>query len=326
MTYVSLRIAASLLVLSAVPVSVAAHASGLAAGTVITNTASATYDTGTTTTTVNSNPVSVKVDQLIDVAVAGLNSSPVTASSTSAVLSYSVSNTGNGPSTFTLAADPNVSGNAYNGAVQTIEIDNGNGIYEPGIDTVYTVGSATPSIAADGSLKIFVVVALPASGVADNQTSQVKLTATSSIGSGTPGTLFTGAGTDGVDAVVGSSGGLANGLDSIIASLAAVSLTKSATVLDPFNGTAPVPGAVVTYSIISHVTGSGTATNLHITDVIPTGTTYQAGTLKLGAATLTDVADTDAGQASQATGIDVGLGNVAGGSADQTVTFKVKIN
>ena len=109
-----------------------------------------------------------------------------------------------------------------------------------------------------------------------------------------------------------------------IASLAAVSLTKSAAIVDPFGGSKPVPGATVTYTLTATVSGTGQADNLHITDVIPTGTTYQAGTLKLDAAGLTDANDADAGQAS-ASGIDVNLGSVSGGTT-KTVTFDVKIN
>ncbi len=315
----------TLFALFAVGLATSAQAAGLAAGTVISNTATATFNSGST---VSSNTVTVKVDQLIDVAVAGLNASAVPASSTPAVLTYSVTNTGNGPSTFTLAGDPNVSGNPFNGLVQSVVIDsNGNGTYDAGVDTVYTAGGATPLIAADASLKVFLLVGLPGSGVSDGQISQIKLTATSSIGSGTAGTLIAGGGTGGVDAVVGSSGGKANANDSIIANLTGVSLLKAvSSIVDPFGGSTPVPGSIVTYSITSHVTGSSTANNLHILDTIPTGTTYQAGTLKLGSTVLTDVADGDAGQGSQASGIDVGLGNVVGGSADQVVTFKVKIN
>ncbi len=146
----------------------AAYASGLPAGTVITNTASATYDNGSGSTSVSSNPVSIKVDQLVDVAVTGLDSSPVVASTTPAVLSYSVTNTGNGLDTFALDVSPSVSGNAFDGVISKIVIDNGNGIYEPGIDTEYTAGGTTPTINADGSLKVFVLVSLPSSGADDS--------------------------------------------------------------------------------------------------------------------------------------------------------------
>ncbi|MDE2561733.1 MAG: hypothetical protein KGL48_05740 [Sphingomonadales bacterium] len=313
----SLTIAA----LAAVP----AHAAGVAAGTLIQNTASATYTSGTSSGSVQSNTVSVKVDQLLDVAVATLDSSPVTASSSSAVLRYQLTNTGNGADTFSLAADPAVAGNPYNGVVQTVAVDsNNNGVYDPGTDLVVNSSSVTPQVLADGKLTVFVVVSLPA-GATDTQTSQVRLTVTSAIGSGTPGTVFAGKGVGGVDAVVGLSHATQSALDAMVASLATVTLTKSATVADPFGGSSPVPGAIVTYSIVAHATGSGTADGLHVTDAIPTGTTYQAGSLKLGATALTDAADGDAGQASAA-GIDVSLGSMAGGSADQTVTFKVKIN
>ncbi|MBS0254930.1 MAG: hypothetical protein JSS36_06910 [Proteobacteria bacterium] len=302
-----------------------AQAAGVAAGTVIQNTATATYTAGTTTASVNSNTVSVKVDELINVAVTGLTTTPAAASSAPAVLVYSVTNTGNGNEAFNITADPNVSGNAFNATISSVVIDsNGNGTYDPGVDTVIANGSAAPSLAPDASVKVFVLAALPGSAT-DGQTSNVKLTAASVTGTGAPGTLLAGKGDGGVDAVIGTSTAAQHAQDPLIASLAQVTLTKSATILDPFGGTTPVPGAVVTYSLVAHVAGSGTANNLHVTDSFPTGTTYQSGTITLNAAALTDAADTDAGTAS-ASGIDVALGNIAGGSPDKTVTFKVKIN
>lgn len=318
-------LAASSLALSITALAGSAQAAGVAAGTLIQNTATATYNTGTSTGNVQSNTVSVKVDQLLDVAVAGLNSSPVTATSTAAVLTYSVTNTGNGTDSFNLTADPAVSGNNFNGVVQGVYLDtNGNGQYDPGIDTLVATGGPSSPIAEDGSVKVFVVVSLPA-GATDAQASQVKLTATSVIGSGNPGTLFAGKGQGGSDAVVGSSRATRSALDSIIASLATVSLAKTAAIVDQFAGTAPVPGATVTYTIVAHVTGSGTAEGVHVADVIPANTSYQTGTLTLNGTTLSDAVDGDAGTAS-ATGIDVALGNVLGGASDKTVTFKVKIN
>ncbi len=64
----------------------AAQAAGVLAGTLIENTASATYSSGTASGSVSSNTVTVKVDELLDVAVAGLTTTPVTAGSTSVVL------------------------------------------------------------------------------------------------------------------------------------------------------------------------------------------------------------------------------------------------
>lgn len=303
----------------------AAHAAGVAAGTSITNVATATYTSGTGSSTVQSNTVTVKVDELLNVAVGSLTSSPVSAGSGAAVLAYSVTNSGNGNEAFNLTADPAVSGNAFNGTIQAIAIDsNGNGTYEPGVDTLVTNGAAGPLLAADQTIKVLVLVDLPA-GAGDAQTSQVRLTATAVTGTGTPGTVLAGRGDGGVDAVIGASHASSNALDALIASLATVTLTKSATIADPFGGNSPVPGAVVTYSLLAHAIGTGTASGVHVTDAIPAGTTYKAGSLTLGGTALTDAADGDAGTGGAA-GIDVSLGSFAGGAPDKTITFQVTIN
>lgn len=315
------RVLALFGLLSAMP---AAHATGVTAGTLIQNTASATFTSGASSGSVTSNTVTVKVDELLDVAVAGLTSTPASASGSNVVLGYSVTNTGNGPEAFNIAVNPTVAGNNFDVTVQSLVVDtNGNGIYDAGVDQVLSAGAPTPSIAADGALRLFVLVNLPA-GATDAQTSQVRLTASAVTGTGTPGTTFAGQGQGGGNAVVGASSATANGLDSLIAQLSSVTLAKSAAIVDPFGGAQPVPGATVTYSIVATVAGSGSASGLHVTDAIPTGTTYQPGTLKLQAAALTDASDADAGTAS-ASGIDVNIGTVASGST-RTVTFAVKIN
>jgi uncharacterized repeat protein (TIGR01451 family) len=308
--------------LSATP----ALADGTASGTLIQNTATATYSSGNTTETIRSNTVVVKVDHLLNVATTALsNSLGAAASGGPTILTYQVTNTGNGSDTFHLTADPNVTGNGFNGAIQLVVVDtNGNGDYDAGVDAIITNGAASPAIVADGSLRIFVLVNLP-TNFSDAQTSQVRLTAASVIGTGTPGTVFAGRGSGGVDAVVGASTAQASALESLIAALATVSLTKSVAIADPFGGTTPVPGSTVTYTLVAHTTGTGTADGVHVTDGIPAATTYLPGSLTLNSAGLTDAADGDVGIAGAA-GIDVSLGNIAAGSSDKTITFKVKIN
>lgn len=305
--------------------STAAFAAGVPAGTLIENTASASYDTGadTPTQTIASNKVTVKVDELLDVAVASLDAGavPVTAS---AVLSYSVTNTGNGPEAYKLTADPAVSGNDFNVIIDNLAIDtNDNGIYDAG-DTIIANGANSPLINAETSLKIFVLVSSPA-GVTDGQTSQVNLLAQAVTGTGTPGTVFAGQGFNSSDAVVGSSSADDNALGSLQSSVITVRLTKTASIVDPFGGTQSVPGAVVTYTLVAAVSGSGSVNNLQISDPIPASTTYIGSTLTLEGAGLTDLAgDGDAGQASSA-GISVNAGTVPAGST-RTVTFNVKVN
>lgn len=301
-----------------------AHATGVTAGTTISNTASATYTSGSANGTVSSNTVNVRVDELLDVAVTPLTTTPATAGANDVVLEYSITNTGNGSEAFKVTVNPAVAGNDFNATVMSIVVDsNGNGTYEPGTDQIITSGSATPAIAADGTLKIFVIVRLPATAT-DGQTSQVQLIADAATGTGTPGTVFAGQGAGGGDAVVGSSTASKFANDALVAALAAVSLAKTASIADPFGGTQPVPGAVVTYTLTATVSGSGDVSAFHITDAFPAGTTYQPGTLRLGTATLTDASDTDAGVAT-ASAIDVNIGTATGGTT-KVVKFNVKIN
>lgn len=300
-----------------------AAASGIPAGSLIENTASATYTSNSIAQTVDSNTVAVTVDEVLDVAVASQESGPVAATST-AVLRFKVTNTGNGPEVFTLTANPAVAGNAFDATVTGLAIDvNGNGVYDAGVDTALTNGAISPSLAADGSLDILVMVTVPGSAAA-NATSRVQLNAVSTTGTGAPGTLFAGQGVSGGDAVVGGSSAQANAQATLVVNKAVVSLLKSAVIADPFGGTRPVPAATITYTIVANVTGTGTVIGLSVNDAIPAGTTYQAGTLTLEGAALTDVADTDAGQGS-ASAVAVQLGDVAAG-ATRTVTFKVRIN
>ena len=300
-----------------------ALASGVPAGSLIENTATATYTANATIQSVDSNTVSLTVDEVLDVAVASQESGPVPATTT-AVLRFKVTNTGNGPEAFTLTANPAVTGNAFDATVTGLAIDvNANGVYDAGIDTALTNGATSPALAADGPLDVLVMVNIPASAAA-NATSRVQLNAVSATGTGAPGTLFAGVGVSGGDAVAGASGTQANAQVTLVVNKAVVNLVKSATVADPFGGARPVPAAIITYSITANVTGTGTVTGLSVNDAIPAGTTYQPGTLTLEGAALTDAADTDAGQGS-GTAIAVQLGDVLAG-ATRTITFRVRIN
>lgn len=316
-------IGASIVALAAMASSAPAVAAGVAAGSLIENTATATYTTNAATQTVDSNKVVVKVDEILDVAVASQESGIVPATST-AVLRFKVTNTGNGSETFTLTANPAVTGNAFDAVVTGLAIDvNGNGVYDAGVDTALANGANSPALAPDAALDILVLVNIPAAAAA-NATSKVQLDAVATTGTGAPGTLFAGAGVAGGDAVVGASSAKANAQATLIVNKAVVALTKSATVADPFGGTRPVPAAIVTYSIVATVSGTGNVSGLTINDAIPSGSTYQPGTLTLEGAALTDAADADAGQASSSA-IAAQLGTLPAG-AQRTVTFKVRIN
>lgn len=302
----------------------AAHATGIAAGTSIENKATATFQNGSTTESVDSNTVTIVVDELLDVAVTSLDGSNVTLGSSGAVLSFQVHNAGNGPEAFKVVADPAVTGDDFDPSVTAIAYDsNNNNVYDAGVDTIIPVGGSTPSIAADSSVRVFVVTAL-AGSPADGNTAKVRLTATAATGHGPAGTKFAGQGVGGSDAIVGTSTAEDNALGTLIAQIGTVTLTKTAVIANPFGGTDPVPGSTVTFSLVAKVAGSGSVNGLTITDAIPTGTTYAPSTLKLDGGPLTDATGDDAGSAS-ASGISVAIGSAAGGST-HTVTFSVKID
>ncbi|MGB3472515.1 MAG: hypothetical protein WBA51_17000 [Erythrobacter sp.] len=302
-----------------------ALAGGITAGTLIENTATATYDDGSGTQTVDSNTVTVLVDELLDVTTTSLNSGPVAAAPGEAILTFEVTNQGNGPEAFELIANPAVAGNDFETVVESIAIDtNGNGTYDPGVDEILTAPETTAELAADEAVTVFVIVTVPA-GVTDTQESDVELTANAVTGTGTPGTSFDGQGLGGGDAIVGTTGASALAIGQLLAGVTTVDLIKSVTLVDPFGGDSAVPGSVATFTIAANVVGSGSIDDFVVTDAIPEGTTYAPGTLALDGAPLTDAGGDDAGEASDASGISVDLGTVAGGTSN-SITFDVTID
>lgn len=301
-------------------------AAGTPAGTSIANTATATFDLpGGGSGSVSSNTVSVRVDELLDVSVASRDGGDVTAvnGSSNQLLTFAVTNAGNGSEGFQLTARDTLGGDGFDPSVTAIAIDaNGNGTYDPGIDTVYTAGSSLV-LAADETRAVFVLSSIPA-GTADGARGRVDLVAVAATGSGAPGTSFAGQGEGGGDAVVGATGADGEDQGHYVVSAATVAFVKSATVADPFGGSETVPGSIITYRLVATVSGSGSLSNLRIADPIPAGTAYEANSLTLGGAVLSDVADGDAGE-SGSNGIAVRLGTMAAGSS-RTVTFKVKVN
>ena len=304
-----------------------AYAAGTPAGTSITNVATATYELpGGGEASVDSNVVTLKVDELLDVSVAWGDPADVATSAGlgGQVLKFTVTNAGNGAESFTLGTLANGGGDDFDPSVTGIVLDtNGNGAYDAGIDTAYASGGNDPQLDPDQSIAVFVLSSIPA-GAADGHRGRIDLTAVARTGSGAPGTSFAGLGQGGGDAVVGATGADAEDDGYYRVAQATVAFVKSAAVADPFGGTASAPGATITYTLAATVSGSGSLANLRVSDSVPTGTSYKAGSLTLEGSPLTDAADADSGSFT-GTGIAVGLGTVAAGTT-RTVTFQVKID
>lgn len=295
------------------------------AGTVISNTATATYtDAANAVVNVPSNTVTLRVDELLDVKVAAADAGDVPAApgSTNQILAFTVTNTGNGPEAFQLTPVNAIGGDAFDPTTTSIVIDtNNNGVYDAGVDTVYS--GSTAALAPDTSLRVFVLSTVPA-GATDGQRGQTDLKAAAVTGTGAAGTTFAGAAQGGGDAVVGASTGQSQDKGFYVVSAATVSFVKSATVLDPFGGSKNLPGSIITYTLVATVGGSGSLANLAIADPVPAGTTYQAGSITLQGAAVTDAIGDDAGEISS-NSVAVRFGTVPGGQT-RTVTFKAKIN
>ncbi len=305
------------------------HAAGTVAGTDIVNVAQATFDgpSGGPPVTIDSNIVTIKVDELLDVTVVSSDPGDVATSPglTAQATTYQVTNTGNGSEAFTLSADTAKPGDEFDTTFEQIILDtNGNGVYDPGVDTIYSPGTNDPVLAPDESITVFILSTIPAAAT-DADRAEIELSAVANTGSGTPGDIFAGQGDGGGDAVVGSTGASDEDSGFFLIQSAEVTLVKSATVLDPFGGTEPVPGAVIRYQLVATTTGTGSLTNLAITDDIPADTTYKAGSITLEGAALTDApADADAG-GFDGSAIAVSLGTVPGGQT-RTITFQVTID
>lgn len=303
---------------------VPALAGGVTAGTLIENTAIASYDDGAGPRTINSNTVTVRVDELLDVTLTSLDPGPLAARPGDAVLTFELTHQGNGPEAFRLTPVAAVAGNDFDVTVNALAIDsNGNGIYDDGVDEVLPNPQTTAVLTPDTVLTVFALVTVP-EGISDTQRSAIDLAAEAVTGSGAPGTVFAGEGVDGGDAIVGTTGALATARGELVAGIATVELVKSVVLRDPFGGTSAVPGAIATFTIAASVSGTGTVSDLVITDAIPAGTAYTPETLALDAGALSDAEDGDAGTASNAAGISVNLGDVTA-PASHSITFDVVI-
>lgn len=301
-------------------------AAGTTAGTDITNTATATYTVGATPLTATSNATTTTVDELLNVTVTGQDAGgQVTTSSgmTNQVLTYQITNTGNGTDSYSHTAT-NLVGNDFVATLIAVYQDDGDGIFNLA-DTLLD-GSNDPVLNADETITVFVVADIPA-GLLDGDIANIDLTVDSNTATGAPGTVVAGGGDGGTDAVVGSGGGTDSAIESYVVSNVVVSLLKSASISDPFSGSDPVPGATITYSIDVTVTGAGTASSVVVSDPIPPNTTYIDDSMTLGGSPLTDVIDgvddADFGLTAPNT-VTVDLGDLTAGT--QTISFDVTIN
>lgn len=329
-----------------------AFAAGTTAGTVITNTVSVGYSVGgVAQTAVNASNV-FTVDRKITLTVSetGTATTTVAPGQLAAVTTFTVSNTSNATLDLGLSVAQQVGGAAQHGGTDNFDLaspalyvdTNTNGAYDVGTDTAVTY---LDEVLADTSRTVFIVSNIASTRV-NGDIAGVTLTAQARDGAlaGTQGAISletVGANTAGQDTVFADLAGATDAArdgqfsarDDYTVSGALLTVTKASRIIsDPSNNTTnpkSIPGAIVEYCIMAaNAAGGAPATNVAISDLLPTQTSYLAafGILLNGTAT-SGVCDGNGSPGGTfATGTVSGtLASVPAGSA-RTLVFRATIN
>ena len=278
-----------------------AHAAAPSAGTNISNIASASYtDSNGSNKTVTSNVVSTTVLQVASFTL--IADQTQTANANGQVsLSHTLTNTGNGSDTFNVAVANN---DTRDNTTDNYDFSGLNVYLDANKDGV--PDSQTPvtsvTLAAGESVNL-IVQATTANNAAVDALGKLTVSAIS-----------------GFDTSV-----TAKNVDTVkITNGAVISLLKSASVSN-VDATSSSPAArEVEYTLAYQNTGNTTATNVTITDVLPSSLTYVAGSATVNGTAVSDAADADGYNFTSGTATLVIPTVVANSSG--VLKFKVRVN
>ncbi len=295
------KLLASSAILSSAILSSNAFAVGTDAGISIENTATVSFTRNGSTDSEEAS-VSFSVDEIINVNVTGSTAiANVTNGEEGVALSYTVTNLGNGPEEFKLLESIGTTNDlpldVADLKVYYIDTASSDGSFDPNDINETLYADESINIANDESITVYIVADVPNASVLDSLTDLV-LTAVSQTeaggikaGESSFGTVITGAGESGTDAIVA----VEQGRDDASSELKVTIYDPSQT-LEVFidksilgsgallNGTTTetskkIPGAMVTY-FIKVTVENDTATALTISDIIPADMTYVANSLR----------------------------------------------
>jgi uncharacterized repeat protein (TIGR01451 family) len=281
------------------------------AGTRIVNVAGLRFEDGGRAERVSSNPVTLTVGEVLDVAIATPSERVVARGEDDLAIPFTVSNLGNAAETFAVTVRTDRAGATVTGIAADTDND---GAYDPAVDQALD-GSAMMLAAGQGR-RLFVLV-----HGGGTEPTVVTATATAATGHGEPGTAYPGSGPDGSDAVVGRTGGIATAAVRVVAGAEAPSLAKSQSVLAPDGSARIVPGSVITYRLDARFPGPAAA--VEIVDPLPDGTRFVPGSIRIDGIAASDADDEDAA-AFDGAAVRVVLGDIAA-ALDRSIQFEVKI-
>ena len=277
------------------------------AGTTIGNQATATYtDAAANSYTVSSNPVTTVVQQVAGLTLTA-NGSRVAAPGGQAVFPHVVTNNGNGTDSFTLSVS-NIGGDDFDltGLVLYVDAD-GNGVPDN-----FTPVTTTGPLAAGTSYRFVAVGSVPGTRLAGD-VSTITVNAVSAF--------------DGGQSAVNT--------DQVtVTANAVVNVTKS---ISAPGGASP--SGPYTYTLTYTNSGNATAGSVRLTDLVPAGMTYVAGSARwssTGATVLSDADSSDTHGAGANTirwdfnvataGAVTAIVNQVPPGQSGTVTFAVNVN
>lgn len=249
----------------------AANAAAPTAGTNISNIASASYTDSTgNSKTVTSNVVTTTVLQVASFTL--ITDQTKTANANGQVsLSHTLTNTGNGSDTFNVGV---VNNDTRDSTVDNYDFTGLNVYLDANKDGI--PDSQTPvtaiTLAAGESVNLIVQATTASTNVTAGDLGKLTVSAIS-----------------GFDTSIS-----AKNVDTVkITNGAVISLVKSASVKNVDATQASTTAREVEYSLAYQNTGNTTATDVTITDILPAGLTYVAGSATVNGTVLTDAADTD---------------------------------
>jgi uncharacterized repeat protein (TIGR01451 family) len=271
------RVGLAAVALGSLAVSGQVFAQNTASGTTISNTATVNYSVNSVNQTPVSASTSFLVDTVINLNVTGGVTYNVTPAAIGQVATYTVTNTSNITSNFTLGVtNEAAAANDFDMNNLVVHVDNGDNVYNAVDDTATSI----TGLASGVSRTVFVTGDVPG-GALNNEDAPVRLTATAiEPVSGLAWVNDTNADDPDVVQIVVANAA-AFGDDTYHIQTATLGVTKSSAVITdnlvpPSANPKAIPGATVEYTITISNTGSQAATLQSISDTMPAATTFRA--------------------------------------------------